>query len=720
MGTAWHQISRRRKIAISAVCGILILSLIAAFVLRTRSLLPTTTTSSHGARSQISIDLSGTFTVRFSAPAWTFSGKTGGAVTSLAAGAGRDGVGVYHVISFTQGGRRYAIRAYDDKPIVLFMTTYTTDSANDAAFPRISSYPHLPYHLSYHGGFGVYAMNQLSTDSPWLFFDAHDHAFMLSPAANFLVASTHLSSDETLVSGIDSQISHLPAGFTHSVILVAGSSIADVYSTWGHALSDLHGKVRPANDATTELRSLGYWTDNGAAYYYHFEQPLGYQGTLLAVIRDFHAKGIPLAYLELDSWWYLKGAPPSWKNRLGGIYTYTADRALFPDGLQAFQQQLGLPLITHARWLDPASPYRKQYRVSNNVSVDPAYWKSVADYLKRSGVITYEQDWLQNRASTTFDLTDPSAFLDDMAGATQADGVTLQYCSALPRDYLQGSEYDNLTTMRVSNDHFTRAKWDQFLYDSQLAAAVGVWPWSDVFMSSETRNLLLSNLSAGMVGVGDALGTENAANLLRVIRADGVIVKPDASIVPTDATYIAEASGGATVPMVASTYSDHGSMRAAYVYAYSRGGGATASFSPLALGISGRAYVYNYFTGAGALVAPGATFSDSVTSDGSYYVVVPIGSSGIAFLGDAGKFVSLGRQRISALSDDGALHATITFAPGETAVTLHAYAPTVPHVSAFGASSTSTTYDPATHLLTLTISPSAGEGTVTLTLSPGS
>ena len=40
----------------------------------------------------------------------------------------------------------------------------------------------------------------------------------------------------------------------------------------------------------------------------------------------------------------------------------------------------------------------------------------------------------------------------------------------------------------------------------RLASALGEWSWTDVFMSSETSNLLLSTLSASMVGVGDALG----------------------------------------------------------------------------------------------------------------------------------------------------------------------------------------------------------------------
>ena len=53
-------------------------------------------------------------------------------------------------------------------------------------------------------------------------------------------------------------------------------------------------------------------------------------------------------------------------------------------------------------------------------------------------------------------------------------------------------------------------------------------------MSSETSNLLLSTLSASIVGVGDAFGQFDRTNLLHVVRPDGVIVKPDDSITPLE------------------------------------------------------------------------------------------------------------------------------------------------------------------------------------------
>lgn len=105
------------------------------------------------------------------------------------------------------------------------------------------------------------------------------------------------------------------------------------------------------------------------------------------------------------------------------------------------------------------------------------------------------------------------------------------------------------------------------------------------------------------------------------------------------------------------------------------------------------------------MLPAGATFSQTVSHDGAYYIVVPIGKSGIGFLGDAGKFVSLGKKRISALSDDGAVRATVSFAPNEPAVQLHGYAPSLPTITATEGSVSDIQYDPTTQLFTATVAP---------------
>jgi hypothetical protein len=499
--------------------------------------------------------------------------------------------------------------------------------------------------------------------------------------------------------------------------------------------------------------------------------------------------------------------------------------------------------------MDASSPYHGEYQFSDNVVIDPAFWQSIMAYLRDGGVTVYEQDWLCNNAKPAENLTDADSFFDGMAHNAAADGLDLQYCMALPRDYLQSTRYPNLTTIRVSDDRFERSKWDEFLYDSQLAGALGIWPWADVFMSGETTNLLLANLSAGPVGVGDGLGKVNSANLLKAVRPDGVIVKPDVPIVPTDATYVGEAAGNLPA-MVAATSVGHVGLKYGYVFAYARqtpppqqtyqaedatlsgpvvgtdnagytgtgyadyqntnndyvqwtvqaatagtytlqfryanggttnrplavtangssqtlafaptgswtawavqaatvtlakgantvratatgssggnidwlgvsqgtvptGPSQTASFSLAALGLSGPAYAYDYFAGTGVPVAQGGSVSATV-STGTYWIVAPVGASGIAFLGDAGKFVAHGDQRIAHLSDDGQIHATVAFAAGEGPVTLYGHAARKPTVSAATGSVGTVGYTATSGIFTVAVS-AAADGEAVVTIAP--
>jgi hypothetical protein len=119
--------------------------------------------------------------------------------------------------------------------------------------------------------------------------------------------------------------------------------------------------------------------------------------------------------------------------------------------------------------------------------------------------------------------------------------------------------------------------------------------------------------------------------------------------------------------------------------------------------------VYDYFTRKGTLLRCGDSFTEPV-SGGSYYIVAPVGPSGIAFLGDTGKFVSLGRKRIAQLTDDGSVKATVAFADGEQAVTLHGYAEKPPRVEASEGSAGPLFYDSSSQRFNFTVS--AGPGRV--------
>jgi hypothetical protein len=676
-----------------------------------------TTVSEPSTGITLSVNASGSYSVTTQDPAWTFAGSTGSTLTILGATTGTDGIGPYQQIAFGYADgshRQAAIRTYQGKPVVIFEINYLALSPNTSPFPMLSSFPSGLYHLSYDGQFASHTFGGFGASSPWVFFDSSANAFILSPAANFMVASMSSGTGGQIASGINTGIATLPSGFNHSTMLVVDKGINRAYDTWGHALTDLQGKVRPANDADVGLKYLGYWTDNGASYYYNYDPSLGYDGTLLAIRDYLNAQGVPIGYMQVDSWWYPKGADAHWQYG-GGIYTYTAHPWIFPNGLKAFQQRLGLPLVTHSRWIDQYSPYRTQYRISNNVSVDPSLWDNITGYISDAGAVTYEQDWLDEEATAANTIADQEAFMGDMARSCQSKHLTMQYCMPQPRHFLQGSKYSNLTTIRVTGDRFDRGKWDNFLYGSRLAGAVGIWPWSDVFNSSELGNLLLSTLSAGMVGIGDSIGSVNKTNLFRTVRGDGVIVKPDLPIAPTDGSFLKDAQGGGRT-MVGYASTDHGGVRTAYVLAYDRGQDKTVTFQPADLGLSGQVYIYNFFTKTGTAANASDTFSDQLTGSFAYYIVAQIGPSGIALLGDTDKFVTRGKKRISQISDTGDLTATVVFAQNEYSLTIRGYSPVAPTASAYKGSAGAVSYDVTKKLFSFNVLPSQ-DGTTDIKIS---
>ena len=306
--------------------------------------------------------------------------------------------------------------------------------------------------------------------------------------------------------------------------------------------------------------------------------------------------------------------------------------------------------------------------------------------------------------------------MTNMARGMQKHNITMQYCMVVPRHYLQVSKYSNATTMRISQDGFDLSDRDQIFYLSRVARSVGTYPWTDGFASSDLSKMTVAVLTAGVVGFIDAIGAQNNANILQAVRRDGVIVKPDVPITATDETYIAHASNGgnsSTAPMVGVTYSDFGATRIQYVFAYNRSGTNAFTFNPDRYGLSGsNVYAYNCRTGTGNVLASGTALSGTV-SDWAYYIVSPVGPSGISFLGDKGKIVSCGTKRISALTHGSSqISATVAIEPQTTSVTIFGYAATQPEIIAgTGGSVGAVSYNSSTRLWNVTITPSAANRT---------
>lgn len=697
----------------------------------------------------------GSYQVTDSQTGWRVGGSLSQALGNIMVREGEDSAGKFREITFswnesakTDARRSGGLRLYVSRPAVIVSEAFDDAvQGSPAPFPVLTLLPaglkefrfgendHLrpptftlapkedadPKRPRMDGG-DEYA-------GPFVLFDDKAHALIVSPADDFMAAQMSGDAKLGLASGLNRTLTAVPAGYRHQTLLAMGQGIHQTFTDWGQTLTDLHGKKRPASDADTGLKYLSYWTDNGAAYYYHYDLKKGYAGTLLDIKKHLDSIGIPIHSMQLDSWWYPKtfnslqagksdkprskdpSIPAGTWNRYGGLLEYTPHPDLFPEGLTAFEKQLGVKLITHNRWIDPESPYVHSYKVSGIAPIDPAWWDKIMTDLTQWGVETYEQDWnnyIYLRSPELYQTTwAGDAYLDGMAEASARHGLTLQYCMVLPRTLMQGgAKYSNLTTVRVSGDRLDRGKWREFIYGSELASALGVWPWTDVFRSKETGNFLVCSLSAGMVGLADAIGEEDVSNIFHAVRRDGVIVKPDEPLTPTDETYLAEAGGKADV-VVAATRS--GDTR--YVFAFQKkaaasGEGMPWQIDPQSVNLKSAFFAYDFFSRTGRLIEARQPLNEKLGPDGwSYRILAPVGEhSGMALIGDTGLFITRGRQRISEVTDgDKVLKTTIAFAAGESKITLAAYSPVKPDVNVAGGKAGPLQYDEASGLVLVDI-----------------
>ncbi len=674
----------------------------------------------------------GRYSIRDQHPAWTFTGSVDARLHHVRRSTGRDRLGPYRQTSFRWKvhGKRVtgAIRAYAAGPAAQFILTFNHAMAHPQfPFPNFVAQPRGLHVLSFRdGAFGAPRFAAARSGTPWLLFDRKYNAAIISPARHFIVMTMRGNGKTRIAVRLNRNIPRAPGGYQTRALMVVTHGINRAFHMWGRALTTLGGKTRPSNEAAPALRYLGYWTDHGAHYYYYFNQKLGYACTVRRETRYLLDHHVPIHYLEIDSWWYRKdstnyrGKPAramlpqyarqDW-DKFGGTTHYTASRRLFPNGLGAFDQKLGLPLIVHGRWISRKSPYHKRYKIVGLAPVGPHYWNHIAKYLAANGVMTYLQDWQSVIARHSHFFSNLYAgrdFYHNMAAGMAAHGLNVMYCMPLPCALLESTRFNNIIATRVSGDVFTRKRFYNCLFNSRMAGAVGLWPWDDVCMSWQTDNILLQTLSAGVVGFGDPIYGQARGNLLRTVRSDGVIIKPDAPIVPIDRAYL---NGALHIhaPVIARTYTDQGGVKTAYVFAFARTTRdvGKVTFSAADIGLRGPMFVYNYFTHAAAYAPAGRIFTGHLgKNNASYYVCATPGASGIAFMGQKSKFVGVGRARIPVIAESPAgLAATVAFARGEEAITLHGFAAFKPNVTARGGLAGAVQYNAATRHFTIRVSP---------------
>lgn len=545
------------------------------------------------------------------------------------------------------------------------------------------------------------------THGPLILFSQDLEVWVFSPMDHFFISLISFENGQIRL-GIEGEIDALPAGFQHRFLLVKGHGIRQTVLEWGRLLREAHGKSPVSMSADDGLSRLSYWTDNGAYYYYKTAPGLNEQETLLAVKQEAETLSIPYGSFQLDSWWYFKedgsGFGP------GGLLVWEPIPEMFPEGLSAFRELLGLPLTLHNRWFSPNSPYVEQYPFTTNGEMSFPADGSVYDHFASNaaswGAITYEQDWLVSQFwGVDLLRTDPFAAHDWMTwmdDATASHGLTMQLCMAGAAHLMQSVEMRAPTTIRTSIDYAAgiskESFWPQFHTVNLLAWALGIWPFKDNFQSSEPHGLaeaLIAALSGGPVGIGDGLGVTRGDIVLRTCRQDGLLLKPDHPAVPIDAWFLDHER-----PLIVTTESSpDGIEPIVYIAAFhlsrnhpertpldnafaviqydERDLNDMFVFPDLVtewwldlnkeLGLEGTRAVLDWRTGEVTLEEGRVSMQPrEALYDFNFLVVASVASNGLAFFGELDKFVTASRLRFPAvLASSDALGVSVVGSPGE-------------------------------------------------------
>ncbi|KAL4219038.1 hypothetical protein ACF0H5_021621 [Mactra antiquata] len=405
---------------------------------------------------------------------------------------------------------------------------------------------------------------------PLALFNKKGKAVVISPYDNYMSASLWQDLNRRqLVWGIMGGVNDIPANFTYRTILQYGDSINQAFSEWGKTLQGKVGldkNIQRTKNLVKDItvNNLGYWTDNGAYYYYTTQPDKSYETTLADVKSYADQQQIPYRYLQLDSWWYPK------ENNSRGVLTWTALPDVFPSGLQNLSATTGWKFLAHNRYWSKLTPYAKQNNGSFNfivenggsLPIDLEFWRYLFKQAKSWGLIVYEQDWLNRQtmylSSLHTSLTLGTQWLTQMGQAAQENGLTIQYCMAMSRHALQSIEIPAVTQARVSDDFLFKAREQWRIGETSIFAnAINVRPYKDTFWTTSVQpqnrygkeskypglESVVSSLTRGPVGPGDKIGYTNKTLLMRCCRQDGLLLRPSRPALATDKQLMMKAFG---------------------------------------------------------------------------------------------------------------------------------------------------------------------------------
>jgi hypothetical protein len=382
--------------------------------------------------------------------------------------------------------------------------------------------------------------------------------------------------------GLSAAIRSIPADWSYSILFVAtsGGPTAATYA-WGSAIQQFSGTTR---QSSVTLTDIGYYTDDGAYYYVweafgccnettHAPRPWAAEEGLVLVKEDLWNRGVPVAYLQLDDWWY------SGKFYFGNVKVVedwhpSNSSRLFPNGggkLIDFQTRLGLPLQLYTPfWSEDKFDTEHKYNMTPStvfsdtklVAPNDSYrffsdWFDLgADIVgSRKNFVAYEIDFLdsnfQGSISMFDDVDAANRFYDGMAYAAQERNLVIQYCLPSATDIMQSLKYSAVVQARASGDYVNEVDNALGLGGSSLLfGSLQIAPSKDTLWTSSPQpptysdtktsqnyfeqphvelDCVLATLSLGPVGISDGLGQVGVDLVSQAFMSpvDSTLLRPD-------------------------------------------------------------------------------------------------------------------------------------------------------------------------------------------------
>ncbi len=587
------------------------------------------------------------------------------------------------------------------------------------------------------------SISQQSTQGPVVFYDNELNAAVLGPLDHFMIAFT--GQEDMIFHGLEGQIKEIPPGYEHSTLLFFTQGINKAIVDWCDYLHKYHNKVPKDPYADPVLANLGFWTQNGAYYYYRKEKGMNCEQTITSACNIFQEKKIPIKYFQLDSWWYQKDMNAIWKYppfkwigkliggaAFGGTILWEAIPTEFPNGLKTLHEKINLPLACHSRWFSPKSPYLKKYKsiISKRAALpmEPAFWDTLMNQAAEWGLIMYEQDWLINTFSRISflqeDVYAAENWLTWMAEAAHRHNISIQYCMAPSGAFLNALKFPAVTNVRVTGDYNARGTkqfyYPHFSQTNILAWGVGIWPSLDCYLTTKTplkqgfyRELypeqmtLLSNLGGGIICPGDRAERINRDLLIKTCTEEGLLLKPDRPITANDLMFKIHQK-----PYIMDTWTQRGGLFWRYIVVVNlwhyRVKDPKVTLQEL--GYPEKGVLYDFFTNELKEIGPEEEINLTLKRMGyKYFIFAPFIKEGVALIGAHEKFVTCSNKLIPHIQIDSAnLSFTIQYSPNST-LKLLIYSKKPPQDIKLKDNSASVkwNYDLATHKLEITLAFSA-------------